>query len=179
MLTSTRENPRARAANSGAGPSSRELPYSFFLAFYVGLWVLFLVLVRALGIPWPREVGAIDLLLLSLATFRLTEMITEEKVARTLRAPFCEQIVVTDPDGTEREEEVPAGEGLRRVCGELVLCPWCSGIWIATGLTFFWVLAPGPARLVMLAFGISAAGMIFQILTKLMDRTRNSLPPDR
>jgi hypothetical protein len=155
---------------------SPPMPYSFFLWTYMGLWTLFLLLTHWLGFAWPDRVNGIDFLLLCLATFRLTEVVTEEKVARCLRAPFCELKTTAGPDGSEVQEEVPMGRGVRRVAGELLLCPWCMGIWIATLLTFFWIAVPGLARLVMIAFGAAAGGLLFQILAKLIDHTRKSLP---
>lgn len=149
--------------------------YSLVMITYLTIWVVFLSLKWYLHLPWP-ELAALDLLVLSLATFRLTEIITEEKVAQTLRAPFCERRRTLQQDGSESEEEVPRGRGLRRVCGELVLCPWCAGVWIATGLCFFYVLMPATARLLVLVFAVAAGGMLFQILIKLMDRTRQNLP---
>ncbi|MEU6238797.1 DUF1360 domain-containing protein, partial [Kitasatospora sp. NPDC047058] len=40
------------------------------------------------------------------------------------------------------------GTGARRAAGELITCPFCTGVWIATGLTGAAVIAPGPTRLV-------------------------------
>jgi hypothetical protein len=130
---------------------------------------------RWFSFGWPQHVDGIDLLPLSLATFRLTEVVSEEKVARCLRAPFCEVRKVQGPDGSFTEEEVPAGRGLRRVIGELILCPWCAGIWIATFLTFLWVAMPMVARLFLVAFAAAAGGLLIQVLVKLMDRTRKAL----
>src|SRR5689334_455630 len=88
------ENARRIGARSAAGRTSTggAGPYVPFLLTYLGVWILFLLLMVALNQPWPRAIGGIDLLLLSLATFRLTELVSEEKVARALRAPFCECI---------------------------------------------------------------------------------------
>lgn len=152
------------------------MQYGFFLTTYVVLWGLFLAFMRIGNLPWPQQIELIDVLLLSLATFRITEVITEEKVALFLRAPFCEKVRVQQADGSWDEEEVPKGRGLRRVAGELILCPWCAGVWIATLLSFFWIAAPTLARVVLLVFAVAAGGLIFQILAKLLDRTRKSLP---
>jgi hypothetical protein len=152
------------------------MPYTFFFVIYLVSWGLFLICMRWFAFGWPHHVAGIDLLLLCLATFRLTEVITEEKVARCLRAPFCEVRKVEGPDGSFVEEEVPAGRGLRRVAGELLLCPWCTGIWIATLLTFLWVAQPTVARLLLVAFAAAAGGLLFQVMVKLLDRTRKSLP---
>jgi hypothetical protein len=173
MVQQVRPLPKSQPRSREAGGTRL---YGYFMLTHLALWLLFFVAMRLAGRPWPAAIPGIDLLLLFLATFRLTELVTEEKIARAIRAPFCEPVTLTDPDGTEREDEVPAGTGVRRCIGEMILCPWCAGIWIATLLTFFWLLAPGIARAVLLAFGVAAGGLIFQILTKLLDRTRNSLP---
>jgi len=164
--------PQAASRESSGGAGA----YLPFLVTYVVVWLLFLLLKYLLGFAWPRAVSGIDLLLLCLATFRLTALVTEEKVTRALRAPFCERRTITRPDGTVIEEEVPMGGGMRRTIGELILCPWCAGVWIATLLTFFWILLPGLARAVLIAFGVAAGGLLFEILAKWMDRARASLP---
>lgn len=152
------------------------MQYGFFLGCYLLLWVAFFVAMHVLGRPWPGVPQGMDLLLLSLAAFRLTEIITEEKVARCLRAPFCAVKRSLAEDGEIVEEEVPAGTGLRRVAGELLLCPWCTGVWIATLLTFFYLLVPGMSRVILIPFSVAAGGLLFQILIKLMDRTRKAIP---
>lgn len=150
--------------------------YAFFLTTYVVMWGVFLLIMRIWNLAWPAQVQPVDVLLLCLATFRITEIVTEEKVAEAIRAPFCEKRPVQQPDGSWKEEEVPRRGGLRGVAGELILCPWCAGVWIATLLTFFWMLVPGVARVMMLAFAVAAGGLLFQILTKLLDQTRKSIP---
>jgi hypothetical protein len=174
--TASRSRDGSREGAQPAAPVVPQRHYAVFLLTYLAAWSLFLVAIHLMGRGWPQQVSGIDLLLLSLATFRLTAIVTEEKVARSLRAPFCEFIVVNRPDGTEVEEEVPAGRGLRRVAGEMILCPWCAGVWIATLLLFFWILLPGVSRAVLLAFSAAAGGLLFEILAKLMDRIRHSLP---
>lgn len=165
------QQPRS-AEETGPGNGSR---YVVLIASYVGLWVVFLVLMWAVGRPWPDHIGMVDLLLLSLAVFRLTEIVSEEKVARALRAPFCDMVTHTSAEGLVEEEEVPAGTGLRRCAGEMLLCPWCAGVWIATFVAFFWLLLPGIATIFLLVFAIAAGGLLFQIFAKLMDRTRKSI----
>lgn len=152
------------------------MPYGVFMAAYAALWLVFLTAMFLTGRSMPANLPGIDLLILSLASFRLTELVSEEKVARCIRAPFCEVVRKPGADGTEVEEEVPAGKGIRRVAGELLLCPWCIGIWIATFLIFAYLLVPNLARMVALAFAVAAGGLFFQILIKLMDRTRQCLP---
>jgi hypothetical protein len=160
---------------SRTGLPEEASPYGLFFATYVLAWCVFVLVIVMLGRRWPAGIEGGDLLILCLATFRLTSVVSEEKVARCLRAPFCKKVRVEDEEGSVREEEVPYEDGFRRSMGELILCPWCTGIWIATALTFFWLLAPGLARVCALAFAVAAGGLLFQILAKLMDRTRESI----
>ena len=40
------------------------------------------------------------------------------------------------------------GHGVRHAAGELITCPFCLAVWVATGLTAGMVFAPRLARLV-------------------------------
>ncbi|HEY3282539.1 MAG TPA: DUF1360 domain-containing protein [Armatimonadota bacterium] len=143
---------------------------ALFGLLYLLLLVGFLALMRALDLPLPTSIGSQDLLLLCLATFRLTELVTYDRITRFLRDPFIRRVEIRKDDGTQEEEVEPAGSGLRRVVGELLICPWCTGIWAATGLTYFWVLAPGPARVLMLALGVAGGGILLELIAKLLDQ---------
>jgi hypothetical protein len=46
----------------------------------------------------------------------------------------------------------PSAVGARRAVGELVTCPFCSSVWIATALTGALLLAPHPTRVTLSAF---------------------------
>jgi hypothetical protein len=151
------------------------MQYSVFLISYSILFLLFWIAARLLGYPLLLQLSTLDYLMLAMATFRLTELISEEKVAKVIRAPFCEERLVEQPDGTQVMEEVPRGTGLRRTCGEMLLCPWCTGVWIATLLTFFRLMLPFEGRILVLVFAVAAGGLLFQILVKLMDRARTSI----
>ena len=76
------------------------MQYSVFLVSYSVLFLLFWILARLLGYPLLLNLTALDYVLLAMATFRLTELISEEKVAKVIRAPFCEERWVDQPDGT-------------------------------------------------------------------------------
>ena len=76
-------------------------------------------------------VEARDVIVLAAATNKLARLGTQEKVTEPLRAPFTEP--VEEPDGTRYEQ--PQRRGARRAVGELVTCPFCLSVWIATALT--------------------------------------------
>ena len=99
---------------------------------YAGLIVLFTVVVggflaskkRSL----PEKIALSDLLLLGLATQKMSRVITKSRVTGAVRAPFTRY---EGSAGAGEVEERPRGTGLRRAIGELVSCPFCMGTWIA------------------------------------------------
>jgi hypothetical protein len=103
------------------------------------------VLAKALGRE-PRENGALDLLVLSLATFKTARTIARDDVGSFIREPFV-----------EGEDEEPVGSGdLRQAVGELVTCSRCIGTWVAGGLTATQIVAPRFGR--VLTWSLAAAG---------------------
>jgi Protein of unknown function (DUF1360) len=101
------------------------------------------LLANALGRE-PRENGALDLVVLSLATFKTARTIARDDVAGFIREPFVED-----------DEPVETGD-LRQAVGELVTCSRCIGTWIAGGLTATQIVAPRFGR--VLTWSLAAAG---------------------
>lgn len=94
---------------------------------------------RAVPDPTPW-----DVVLCAGATHRLSRLVTKDPVTSPLRAPFTRFEGTTGP--AELHEEV-RGTGLRKTIGELLTCPFCAGMWIATGLSAGLVFAPHATRL--------------------------------
>ncbi len=105
-----------------------------------------LAALRASGRPFPTRVPPSDLLLLGLATNRLSRLLTRDKVTRAVRAPFTEVEPGASPDEV-KERPRPVGDA-RRAIGELLLCPRCVAVWAAMGLGCGYVLSPTVTRLV-------------------------------
>lgn len=100
------------------------------------------------SVPVPK-LG--DVALLGLATFRLSRLVSKEKVLAPVREPFVGR---TEPGQRGELNSEPAGTGVRRAFGELLTCPFCVAIWIATALTALFAAAPRIARLI--AGGLAA-----------------------
>ena len=100
-----------------------------------------------------------EALLAAAATHKISRLITKDPVTSPLRAPF------TSYDGTagpaELSEQV-RGDGARKTVGELVTCPFCASVWVATGLTAGLVFLPKVTRLVMGTFGALAGADLLQ-----------------
>jgi Protein of unknown function (DUF1360) len=86
-----------------------------------------------------------DMALISIATFKLSRVITRDPVTSPLRAPFTK---FEGPADTPSEvNESVRGSGMRKAVGELLTCPFCAGQWVATGFIAGIVLAPAETRL--------------------------------
>ncbi|MDP1818763.1 MAG: DUF1360 domain-containing protein [Acidimicrobiales bacterium] len=127
-----------------AAPRQERPKYEPLLATYVTAAGLATLALRASGrrlaVPQPQ-----DTLLLGIATFKLSRLLTKEKVLAPFREPFVEE---AEPgDGSELNSK-PAPTGVRGAIGELLTCPFCLSVWIATALTVLYAIAPRAARLV-------------------------------
>jgi len=100
---------------------------------------------RRAGRRLPERIGAGDLLLLGIATHKLSRLIAKDKVTSVVRAPFTRY---QEPAGHGEVEEQPRGSGLRLAVGELLVCPYCLAQWIAAGLVAGYVAAPRQTRAV-------------------------------
>jgi hypothetical protein len=110
-----------------------------------------------------RALPAISLLdvgLMSVATFKLSRLLTKASVTRPLRAPFTE---VEQAAGEAELNERPRGSGLRHVAGELASCPFCASVWIGTGLAGGLVFAPRFTRLAAAAATAVAGADFLQL----------------
>lgn len=117
---------------------------------------------KVTGRPVPDRPATADVVLISIATHKLSRLISKDSVTSPLRAPFTRY---TKASGSaEVNEEVrDQGSSVRHAIGELVTCPFCLAVWVATGLTGGLVLAPKLTRLAATALTAVAASDFLQI----------------
>ncbi|WP_127504611.1 DUF1360 domain-containing protein [Actinoplanes solisilvae] len=110
----------------------------------------------------PERPAPADVVLLSLATHKLSRLLAKDSVTSPLRAPFTRY---TEPAGAaELNEEVRDHESsLKHGIGELVTCPFCLAVWVATGLTGGLVLAPRLTRMAAVALTATAVSDFLQL----------------
>jgi hypothetical protein len=108
------------------------------------------VIARLLGRD-PRGESALDLAVLSAATFKTARTISSDEVTSFLRNPFVE-----GEAGTGDDEEPKETGDIQQAIGELVTCSRCIGTWAAAGLATTQILAPRFGRL--LTWSLAAAG---------------------
>jgi hypothetical protein len=125
---------RVQDAGPFAGHSpQQERPlggYAVLMAGFGAMVGAFAAWLRASDREFPERIGASDLALITVATHKSSRLIAKDRVSSTIR-------------------EEARGTGLRRAVGELVVCPYCLGLWIAAGLSAALVVAPRPTRWAM------------------------------
>ena len=135
---------RAATADSYSDADPRPLAaYAALTGAFAGLITLSEVTRRRRGHDLPERISAGDLALLAVATYKLSRLMTKARVTSFARAPFTRY---TGEAGPSEVSEEPRGTGLRRAIGELAVCPYCVGEWIAAGLTAAYLREPRSTR---------------------------------
>jgi hypothetical protein len=153
-------------------------PLGGYLAAMSGFGVVAAALTAAArrGSPAaPDRPTAGDVLLLSIATHKLSRLITKDSVTSPLRAPFTRY---AEPAGSgEVNEEVrDDGSSVRHAVGELVSCPFCIAVWVATALTGGLILAPRFTRYATTALTAVAASDFLQMAYSIAKEHAESPP---
>ena len=115
------------------------------------------------GKGFPKRIGASDLLLAGVATHKVSRVIAKDRVTAPVRAPFTE---FQEEGGPGEVEEKPRGSGLRRAIGELLICPFCLGQWVATAALAGFAAAPRTTRFVCSIFAAVTISDFLQIAYK-------------
>jgi hypothetical protein len=111
----------------------------------------------------PERVEAGDVVLVGVASHKLSRVITKDKITSFLRAPFTEYQA---PGGPGEVEERPRGSGARRALGELLVCPYCLGLWLSGGMHVGLIYAPRLTRTIASTFTALTIADFLQIAYK-------------
>lgn len=93
----------------------------------------------------PKRIETRDVLLLGTASHKLSRLVAKDKVTAFLRAPFTEY---QGRGGPAEVEERARGKGARRAIGELLICPYCLGLWASGAFHVGLLYAPRTTRVV-------------------------------
>lgn len=150
-----------RVKHSYAGGEQRPLGgYLVVLGAYTGVVGALSGAALALGRRPPERIPARDIVIFSIATHKVSRLLAKDAVASPLRAPFT---AYEEPAGEGELNEEVRGQGVRHAVGELVTCPFCVGVWIATGLFAGTVFAPRLTRLVAATFAAVAGADVLHL----------------
>jgi len=118
---------------------------------------------RASGRELPERVSTQDVVLVGVASHKLSRLITKDRITSFVRAPFTE---FEERAGHGEVEEKPRGRGMRRSFGELLTCPYCIAQWVTAGFAVGLVYAPRATRLVATVYTAEAISDFLQLAYK-------------
>jgi hypothetical protein len=142
--------------------------YSIFFALVAGgmLWSLY----RANG-TLPTSIPTFDLMLIILATFRLTRLFVYDKITHFIRDMFQHADETYTQEGITYYAKVERKNGALRVAYELLICPWCFSIWAALFVSYAYFVRTELFWLPILILAISGVATAIQILVNLIGWT--------
>ena len=113
----------------------------FFTALFIVLTILLILFT-----PLNRiTISLIPLIVLALATFRLTRLITKDKILEHLRENIKKN----------------KNNSFIYTIHELVICPWCVSIWAALAVTGLYFLIP-ETYILLILLAISGIASLLQ-----------------
>ena len=140
----------------------------FFSLIFVGLVAGGLFL---LWKEWklPVAIEVFDFFLVVLASFRLTRLFVYDKITQFVRDFFMETSVV---DGVEVRGKYARGP--LRTLSDLLDCPWCTGVWVALPVLFFYFYTPF-AWFPILLLAVTGLATFIQISSNAIGWTAENL----
>ena len=89
-----------------------------------------------IGIEW------IDLVILVLASYRLTRLIVFDEITSFIRSPFLSVTYQENEAGELIENIEFKGGGFRNWIGRLLICYWCVSMWSSLGIVLLYYFFP-------------------------------------
>jgi hypothetical protein len=151
-----------------AGGQDRPLRgYAIAMGTYAGLAGAIAAGAKVTRTEVPDGLPLTDIALSAAATHKLSRLLARDPVTSPLRAPFTSY---RGPAGPAELAEDVRGNGGRKAVGELVTCPFCMSMWIATGLTAGLIYAPRTTRLVTSTLTALAGADLLQYAHSLLEK---------
>jgi len=139
------------------------LSYLSFMGLFGSLLAAALLIAKRQGRELPERVPAGQLLLIGTASHKLSRLLSKDKVTSPLRAPFTE---LEGKGGPAEFEERSRGTGVRKAIGELLICPFCLGLWVIAAFSIGLLFAPRVTRFVASLFAALTISDFLQIAYK-------------
>ena len=101
------------------------------------------------------------------ASHKLSRLIGKEKITSVLRSPFTE---LEGEGGPAEFSERARGTGVRRAIGELLVCPWCLGMWLVAAFSLGLTAAPRLTRFIAGVFSALAVSDFLNLAYKSAEK---------
>jgi hypothetical protein len=141
--------------------------YAVTMAVFNGLFAAGLGLAWRRGRELPERPAVGDIVLVGIASHKLSRLITKDKVTSPLRAPFTE---LEGSGGPGELEEKARGTGARRAIGEMLICPYCLDLWVVAAFSVGLLFAPRLTRFLAAVFAALTVSDFFQIAYKAAEK---------
>lgn len=135
--------------------------YLAVLTVYSALVVVTTAVAAVTGRRLPEQWRVQDLITVSMGTHKLSRTLTKDAVTSPLRAPFSYYMGTGGP--AEVQEGSRQAGPLRHALGELLTCPFCLDMWVATAFVIGLVFAPRFTRLIAGCFTALAGADFLQL----------------
>jgi hypothetical protein len=152
--------------NDGYAPPEQRPPlgsYAAMATLFNALFAGALLLARRRGRELPERPAPGDLVLFGIAAHKVSRLISKDKVTSPLRAPFTE---LEGRGGPGEFEERSRGTGARKAIGELLICPYCLGLWVVAAFAVGQLFAPRLTRFVAGVFAALTLSDFLQVAYK-------------
>ncbi|WP_251552447.1 DUF1360 domain-containing protein [Neobacillus muris] len=117
------------------------------------------------------KITFLNLIILSLASFRLTRLVVYDKITEFIRAPFFDEIEEENENGEREIFYIPKEKGFRHFFGELLSCYWCTGIWTTGAIILFLYQFPKwTAPFVILLAVAGLAAILETIVQRILEK---------
>jgi hypothetical protein len=142
--------------------------YAIIMAIFLTAFGVVAASLRRNPTTLSQTPPARDIALLGIATFRLSRLLTADRVTSILRRPFVEEGVGEHQlEGVVQKPKQQGG--FVQAVGELVTCPWCASIWSAAFNVYLLTLFPRVGRLFLLVISSSGISQLLDPVFPLLN----------
>lgn len=169
MSVETQHGARSAGARGGYAPPGHDPPLGGYAATSAAFNAVFAAALAAAARNGrlPEHVEPQDIALIGVASHKLSRVVTKDRITAFARAPFT---AYQRPGGPGEVEERARGTGLRRLIGELLVCPYCLSVWTSAGLHLGLVYAPRSTRVVAAALSSLTIADFLHVAYKAAER---------
>jgi hypothetical protein len=157
---------RQKPVQLGLKPPGDDRPlgsYAVLMSAFGTLTAAFAVWFGRSDRELPERIDTWDLVLLTVASHKVARLLSKDRITSPIRAPFTQP---QGEGGPGEVEETSRGRGLRRAIGQLLLCPYCLGMWASAGFVAGLLTLPRFTRWVASVFSIFFGSELLQIAYK-------------
>lgn len=147
--------------------NSQDMWNLFFTIFFLFLVYLAGYIIYEVRGSLPTRINLFDFFIIVLATLRLSRLFVNDRIMKFFRDWFFDKNEVIATSGEVMISRTMPKDGPKRTLAELLDCPWCTGVWFASLVVFFYFISP-VSWYVILLLAVSALSTMIQLLSNMI-----------